>query len=76
MFAQFTPSLQKSEDSLFLSFDTKIQQVQTIWWIIIKCMTYFEKQFSKIIYFRWGRERIWSYIFETDKSNFHLLAPS
>ena len=60
-------------DSLFLLFDTKIQQVQIIWWVIIKYMIYFEKQFSNIIYFWWGREGIWTYIFESDKSSFHLL---
>ena len=43
-------------------------------WVIIKPMTYFEKQFSKIICSWWGREGIWTYIFETDKSSFHLLA--
>ena len=70
MFTQFIPSLQKSADSLFLPFDTKIQQVQTIWCVIIKSMTFFEKQLSKIIYFWWGREGIWTYVFETDKSSF------
>ena len=70
----FYTSLQKSANILLLPFDTKIQQVQTIWWVIIESITYFEKQFSKIIYFWWGPEGIWIFIFETDKSSFHLLA--
>ena len=57
--------------AFFLPFDTKTQQV---WWVIIKSMTYFQKQFSKIIYFWWDQEGIWTYIFETGKSSFQLLA--
>ena len=41
---------------------------------LIESITYFEKQFIKIIYFWWGPEGIRIFIFKTDKSSFHLLA--
>ena len=61
MFIQFIPSLHKSANSLLLPFDTKIQLIQTMWSVIIKCVSYFEKDFSKIRCRRHMKLHLWNW---------------